>query len=146
MIADAETEADEVAREMRAIPEARRSGATYKALEKQSVEIDERYAGLLRARDKIEADVAAAEITDESIADFTMFSEDAIAGINAPNYESKRRWLDYLRIRVVVDGKKATVSCRLPIPSKTFDLSTTYGILPANQAGEKVVLCKKSRS
>jgi hypothetical protein len=34
---------------MRAIPEARRSGATYKALEKQSTQVDERHAGLLRA-------------------------------------------------------------------------------------------------
>ena len=60
MIADVEAEADQVAREMRAIPEARHSGATYKALEKQTIEIDERYAGLLRARDKIEVDIATA--------------------------------------------------------------------------------------
>jgi hypothetical protein len=59
-----------------------------------------------------------------------MFSEDAGAGINTPHHESQRRWLDYLKIKVVVDGKKATVSCRLPVPSETFDLSITYGILP----------------
>ena len=95
-----------------------------------------RHAGLLRARDKIEGDIAAATITDKSNADFTVFSEDVVAGVNTPNYESKRRWLDYRKIKVVVDGKKATVSCRLPIPSKTFDLSISYGILPTNQAAE----------
>ena len=77
-------------------------------------------------------------ITDKSIVDFTVFSDDAVAGIEAPIYESQRRWLDYLKIKDLVNGKQATVSCRLPISSKTFDLSTTYGILPTNQATEQV--------
>ena len=77
-------------------------------------------------------------ITDKSIVDFPVFSDDAVAGIEAPTYESQRRWLGYLKISVLVNGKQATVSCRLPIPSKTFDLSTIYGILPTNQAAEQV--------
>ena len=123
MLSAAEKEADQTAREMSAIPEARKNGATYKALEKQSLEIDERYAGLLRARAKVEAEIAAATITDESIADFMIFSEDAIAGLNNPDYATRRRWLDYLRIKVEVENKIATVSCMLPIKSRDFDLS-----------------------
>jgi site-specific DNA recombinase len=67
MIADTEKEAEQTARAMRAIPQTRHSGATYRALDRQSAEIDEQYAGLLRARDKVEAEIAAATITDESI-------------------------------------------------------------------------------
>jgi hypothetical protein len=39
-------------------------------------------------------------ITDKSIIDFTVLYDDAVAGIEAPTYESQRRWLDYLKIKV----------------------------------------------
>lgn len=125
MIAGAEVEADQTARAMRAIPEERHNGVTHQALEKQSIEIDERYAGLLRARMKAEAEIAATTITDESIIDFTVFSEDAIAGLNDNDYATRRRCLDYLKIKVEVEDKIATVSCMLPVQPRRFDLSKT---------------------
>ena len=81
MLAEADADAEHTAREMRGIPESRCNGPTYKALEKQEREIDERYAGLEKVRNKLETEIAAATISDESIANFTAFSEDAIAGI-----------------------------------------------------------------
>ena len=128
MLAEAEVDAERTAREMRGIPESRRSGPTYKALEKQGREIDERYAGLEKVRSKLEAEIAAATITDESIANFTAFSEDAIAGLTNPDYATKRRWLDYLKVKVEVENKIATVSCMLPVESRCFDLRTASGM------------------
>jgi site-specific DNA recombinase len=128
MLAEAEVDAERTAREMRGIPESRRSGPTYKALEKQGREIDERYAGLEQVRSKLEAEIAAATITDESIANFTAFSEDAIAGLTNPDYATKRRWLDYLKVKVEVENKIATVSCMLPVESRCFDLRTASGM------------------
>lgn len=124
MLAEAEQDAERTAREMRAIPKSRRNGPTYKALEKQSLEIDERYGGLKRTGERLEAEITAATISDESIADFTLFSEDAIAGVNNPDYATKRRWLDYLKVSIVVKDKVATISCMLPVESRTFDLHT----------------------
>ncbi len=124
MLAEAGQDAERTAREMRAIPESRRDGPTYKALEKQSIEIDERYAGLKRTGEKLEAEIAAATISDESIADFVLFSEDAIAGLNEPDFATKRRWLDYLKVKIEVENKIATVSCMLPVESRVFDLRT----------------------
>ncbi len=89
MLAEAEVDAERTARAMRGIPESRRNGPTYKALEKQGREIDERYAGLEKVRNKLEAEIAAATITDDSIANFTAFSEDAIAGLSNPDYTNK---------------------------------------------------------
>ncbi len=128
MLAEAEVEAEHTAREMRDIPESRRNGPTYKALEKQGREIDERYAGLEKVRNKLEAEIAAATITDDSIANFTAFSEDAIAGLSNPDYAIKRHWLDYLKVKVEVGNKIATVSCMLPIESRSFDLRTASGM------------------
>jgi hypothetical protein len=128
LLAEAEVDAERTAREMRGIPESRRSGPTYKALEKQGREIDERYAGLEKVRSKLEAEIAAATITDESIANFTAFSEDAIAGLTNPDYATKRRWLDYLKVKVEVENKIATVSCMLPVESRCFDLRTASGM------------------
>lgn len=125
MLAEAEADAEHTARDMRGIPESRRNGPTYKALEKQGREIDERYAGLEKVRNKLEVEIAAATISDESIVNFTAFSEDAIAGLNEPpDYATKRRWLDYLKVKVEVENKIATVSCMLPVESRTFDLRT----------------------
>ena len=95
---------------------------------KQGREIDERSAGLEKVRSKLEAEIAAATITDESIANFTAFSEDAIAGLTNPNYATKRRWLDYLKVKVEVENKIATVSCMLPVESRCFDLRTASGM------------------
>ena len=92
----------------------------------KSIEIDERYAGLKRTGERLEAAIAAATISDESIADFTLFSEDASAGVYNPDYATKRRWLDYLKVKVEVDNKIATVSCMLPVESRHFDLRTAY--------------------
>ena len=128
MLAEAEADAERTAREMRGIPESRRNGPTYKALEKQGREIDERYAGLEKVRNKLETEIAAATISDESIANFTAFSEDAIAGLSNPDYATKRRWLDYLNVKVEVDNKIATVSCMLPVESRDFDLRTASGM------------------
>jgi hypothetical protein len=128
MLAEAEVDAECTAREMHGIPESRRSGPTDKALEKQGREIDERYAGVEKVRSKLEAEIAAATITDESIANFTAFSEDAIAGLTNPDYATKRRWLDYLKVKVEVENKIATVSCMLPVESRCFDLCTASGM------------------
>ena len=42
-------------------------------------------------------------------------------------FEDKRLVVEMLRVSVMVKDHKATVSCRLPVKARTFDLTTFQG-------------------
>ena len=122
LIKEVEAEADGIAASIR---QAR--GLVAKSLQRQSDLIDERYANLIAKRDKVQAEINAAVITDESIADMIHFSQTTIDGLNHPTSTDKRRWLEYLRVQVDISYGRAIVSCKLPIgvEPRTFDSATS---------------------
>ena len=70
-------------------------------------------------------ELEAAEFTDESITDFMQFAETVIEGLNDPTFEQKRRWLGYLKVKIAVADKVATISCRFPVNPAVIDLRSS---------------------
>jgi len=123
---DCETEAGQIAAAMSAIPQDEQStSVVFRQLQLRAVELDKRYKTQTQKRDTLQAEIEAATITDESILDIATFSGDAIDGLNNPTFDVKRRWLEYLKIKVEVKEHKATASTWLKVEARTIDLQTS---------------------
>jgi len=57
---------------------------------------------LIESRDRIQALLEAIALTDESITDLVQLAQVVNEGLNHPTFEQKRRWLGYLKIKVIV--------------------------------------------
>jgi hypothetical protein len=73
----------------------------------------------------LQAKIEAATFSDESILNITAYSDDAIEGLNDPTFADKRRWFEYLKIKVEVKDHKAKVSCMLTVEPREIDLQTS---------------------
>lgn len=123
MIAEAAAEAARCASEMSQYKDSEHSRPSYKALRQKRDDADARYEELGKKRSKVQAEIDEVVITDETIVNIVSFSETTINGLENPTQEQRRRWLEYLRIEVKIEGKKAIVKCMLPVKAEVIDLT-----------------------
>jgi site-specific DNA recombinase len=106
MIADTEREAVEIGQALR-----RAGGIVAKSLEKNMQEVNKRYVALCKRLDVLQAELSTARLNDNAIQDVLQFAQDIRAGIENADYETKRRNLELLQVRVIVDdGRRFTVT------------------------------------
>jgi site-specific DNA recombinase len=108
MIADTEMEAVEVGQALR-----RTSGIVAKTLEKNMDDVNRRYDALCNRRDVLIEELRGARLTDNAIQDAIQFAEDIRMGIENADYETKRRNLEFLGVKVIIDCRRFTVSSLL---------------------------------
>lgn len=105
IIKDTEREAEEVGQALR-----HARGVVAKSLEKNMQDVNKRYDALCTRRDLLQGELGAARLTEETIQEAIQFAEDVRVGIENADYETKRRNLELLRVKVIVDGGKFIVN------------------------------------
>ena len=101
MIADTEQEAIEIGQAMK-----RASGLVARTLEQNMNEVNTRYEALCERRDVLQDEVNVTRLTDAAIQEILEFAEDVFAGIENADFNTKRRNLEMLDVKVVVDSGK----------------------------------------
>jgi hypothetical protein len=108
ILEDTEREAFEIGQALR-----RAGGIVAKTLEKNMDDVNRRYDALCKRRDELIEELKGARLTDSAIQDALQFSENVRVGIENADFETKRRNLDLLGVKVVIEGKRFTISCLL---------------------------------
>ena len=130
IIAECEDDADRLTVAMK---RARKGGVVGQSLQRQIDDLENHYTKQTEARDKLLAEIEGeATITDEDIGGLMQFRADVALGMQYPTFEDKRQALELLRVSIVVKDGKATVSCRLPVGERVFDLHTSRSALINN--------------
>ena len=84
MIAEAEQQAGEIAREL-----VRQSGVVRQALERDAEAVNSRHRALVARRDELQAAVSGQRITDDAIRDTMRFAADVRLGLEGADYPTK---------------------------------------------------------
>ena len=108
LLRDTEAEAIDVAD---ALTVAKGSKLVTVRLQAQAQEIDARYTKLNTRRDKLNAEINKATISDEDITSLAQFGEDAREGLDNPTPQQKQHWLELLKVRVEVKDGKVYMAC-----------------------------------
>ncbi len=108
-LAEAETEADEIARAIR-----KAKGAVAASLERQQDDCNKRHEALTRRRDELQAELAQQTLTDDAIDETLQFRADVAAGLHQPTRDDVRFYFHQLNVRVTVDGDLVTVQYDVP--------------------------------
>jgi site-specific DNA recombinase len=106
MMIDSEREAAEIGQALR-----RASGIVTKSLEKDMQEVNRRYDALCKRCEILQQELSKARLTDNAIQEALQFAEDIRAGIQNADFETKRRNLELLQVRVIVDGRRFYITC-----------------------------------
>jgi site-specific DNA recombinase len=121
LISQTETKATKFARAL-----ADASGVVSDMLKKQIDDVNARHAALCVERDTLTEEIEAGALSDEQIAAMlTMFSKDVITGLQNATFRDKRRALEDLRVKVFIEGDKARIRCRMPVPDAVIELGPT---------------------
>lgn len=105
MIANTEREAVEIGQALQ-----RASGIVAKSLEDNIREVNRRYDALNARLEVLQAEMSSARLTDNVIQDALQFAQDIRTGIENADYETKRRNLELLQVKVPVDGRQFYVT------------------------------------
>lgn len=97
-------------------------GLLSQTIKKNIHELEGRYSGLIKERTETEQALNSQQLTDEDIANAMRLREDILIGMQNPTFEQMRRYLEFLRVKIVVNGTEGKVRCIVPIEEFTFDL------------------------
>ncbi len=78
-----------------------------------TLEVNERHKRLVARRDELEAILSQRHFTDEAIAGMVEFAERRREGAENADHATKRRLLDTLDARIIVENGKARMECTL---------------------------------
>jgi hypothetical protein len=136
MIAQAEADALEIGHALR-----QATGLVAKSLKQNMDGVNLRYEALFGRRKVLQSEVAETKLTDTAIECLVQFAQDVFVGIKEADFRTKRRNLEVLQIRVVVDSGKFTIESlagkitgeirKLPIVKKPGGGSVTNSRSPA---------------
>ncbi len=123
----------------------RAKGRVLAKMELQQEEINSRYSDLQKRHTLILAKLEQRTFTDQTISDTLSFAADVRAGLESPDFPTKRRDLENLNVKVIADGSHYYVKCvlgkwegDLPRPgqrrSKSKDCQSTHTIVQQTPA------------
>jgi site-specific DNA recombinase len=101
MIEETEREAVEIGRALRYA-----SGIVAAKLKQNIEEIDKRYEALVERQEFLEEDLSKKLLTDEAVQDLLIFADDVFLGIENADFDTKRRTMQMLKIKVTVKDKR----------------------------------------
>lgn len=106
MIVQAEADALEIGQALR-----RTSGLVAKSLEQNMNEVNSRYDALCKRREILQSELSVTRLTDSAIQELVEFAQDVFVGIENADFQTKRRNLEMLKVRVEVDKGRFTTNC-----------------------------------
>jgi len=101
MIAQAEADAIEIGQALR-----QATGLVAKSLKQNMDDVNLRYDALCERRKVLQSEVSETKLTDSAIEGLVQFAQDVFVGIKQADFQTKRRNLEALQVRVVVDNGK----------------------------------------
>jgi site-specific DNA recombinase len=101
MIIQAESDAIEIGQALK-----RATGLVAKSLEQNMHEVNERYDAMLKRREILQEELSEAKLTNSVIQELVEFAQDVFVGIENADFQTKRRNLEMLKVRVEVDTGK----------------------------------------
>ena len=99
MIANTEQEAAEIGQALK-----RAEGVVAKTLDRDMKEVNARYEVLCQRKETLLEQVSERHLTDSAIQGILQFAEDVFTGKENASFETKRRNLEMLDVRIVVDS------------------------------------------
>ncbi|HNQ95639.1 MAG TPA: hypothetical protein PKH47_13265, partial [Anaerolineales bacterium] len=67
-------------------------------------EVNQRYEAMCKRREILQADLNVTQLTDDAIQGLIEFAQDVFIGIEDADFQTKRRNLEMLKVRVEVDN------------------------------------------
>jgi hypothetical protein len=135
LIERTEQDADQIADAIR-----KTRGIVVSRLQNQAEEINNRYEALINRKNELERNITKSYLTEDKILNLLEFREIVASGLENPNFEDKRRWLEILSVGIRIKNQIAVISCRLPIEPLEInlrdDISTGGGSDPASDSGQ----------
>lgn len=98
-----------------ALADTRRDGVIGRVLGEKTEQLEEQYVALIREREDLRRKIAVEAFGDDDATRALEMRSHILVGIENATPDDRRRVLEFLRVRVVVNGDKAQVSCILPI-------------------------------
>jgi len=105
MVIQAETYAVEIGQALR-----RASGLVAKSLEQNMNEVNLRYEALCQRREILKSELNGTRLTDSAIQELVEFAQDVFVGIENADFQTKRRNLEMLKVRVEVNKGKFLIN------------------------------------
>jgi site-specific DNA recombinase len=105
MIIQAETNALEIGQTLQ-----RASGFVAKSLELNMNEVNSRYDALCKRREVLKADLGATRLINSAIQELVEFAQDVFVGTVNTDFQTKRRYLELLKVRVEVEKKRFSIN------------------------------------
>ena len=106
MIVQAEADAVEIGQALR-----QADGLVAKSLRRDQDEVNSRYEALCKRRDNLQAELAVRRLTDSAIQELVEFAQDVFVGIQNADFQTKRRNLEMLKVRVQITNGKFKIEC-----------------------------------
>jgi site-specific DNA recombinase len=144
MITQTENNALEVGQALR-----RASGLVAKSLEQNMNEVNLRYEALCQRRDTLKADLSVTRLTDNTIQELVEFAKDVFAGIENADFQTKRRNLEMLKVRVEIKQGRFIISClagQITGEIRKLPIATRSGIVTDLHSQEQVLRGFRSRA
>ena len=107
-ITQAEHNAAKIAR---ALEDAERGGAVYKALKRDEIEVNASLDALAKQREKHLQELGACKLTNQNIEMIMDFARKVRKGIDKATFNTKRRYLEVLDVRVTITPGKYHLKC-----------------------------------
>lgn len=120
-ISELETEADRLSVAITRTP----GGIVGASIQKQIDAVNAKYDRQCKKRERLTAELSAQALTDEEIDTMLHFRDDVAMGLQNPTFEDKRRYLEYLDVKIKIKGEEAHFSCRLPVSGRTIRIPCT---------------------
>ncbi len=108
-----EQEAEELTRTLSILTKSDPDGVVAKKMMAQVAQTNELYRGQIKRREDLIAELGSQRLTDEAIQEIMQYARDVQEGIQNPDYGTKRRILESLRVKVTIKNKCYTITCIL---------------------------------
>ena len=128
MIVQTESDAFEIGQALR-----RASGLVAKSLEQNMNEVNMRYDALCQRRVTLQAELSVTRLTDSAIQDLIEFAQDVFVGIENADFQTKRRNLELLKIRIEITQGCFTINSlagKISGEVRKLPIATKSGIVP----------------
>ena len=106
MIVSTEQEAVEIGQALR-----RASGLVTRSIEQSMTEVNMQYEALCKRRDELTNHLGETRMTDSAIQDLFEFAQDISIGIENADFETKRRTLQLLKVKVIIEKGTFAIDC-----------------------------------
>ena len=117
LMAEVERDADELGRALVKV-----AGIVGQSIERQIEAVNQRYMQLCRMRDRLQTEIEEGALSDQHIAQALSFRHDVIEGLQSVTAKDKREILKLLRVQAVLSDQQVTITCRVPVGAKPFDI------------------------